>query len=105
MAKDEKDEARTEEAPKAAKGTPDHPAASANPDEVAGTTGSPNMLQTEGLNPIQAARVQGTPIDGALGSHVLGAQATKTPSRTERVADRAAADAAEAGKKSSKDED
>lgn len=95
---------RTEDAPKANPGTENKPKADANPDEVAGMGDSwPNMLSTSGLNAIQRARVEGTPMDGALGSAVLGPQAVQTPSREERLADRRAADAAERGEKKEKE--
>ncbi len=94
---------RTEEPPKANPDTDAKPAADANADEVSGGSDSwPNYLSTAGLNPIQRARVEGTPIDGALGGAVLGPQATRTPSREERMADRRAADDAEAGKSKKK---
>lgn len=61
--------ARTEEAPEPDKDTPDKPVADANPTEVLGPSDSePNQMSTRGLNPLQTARVEGTPTDGAGGA-------------------------------------
>jgi hypothetical protein len=91
---------RTEAPPKANPGTESKPKADANPDEVAGMGDSwPNMMSTAGLNAIQRARVEGTPMDGQLGGAVLSPREVRVPSREERLADRAAADAAERGDK------
>lgn len=82
---------RTEDAPVPDKNTPKKGVANdANPDEVAGASDSgPNYMSTAGLNAFQKARVNGTPIDGALGSAVLGAEATRTADRVERLRSRA----------------
>lgn len=64
--------ARTEEAPKPDPDTPKNPEASANPTEVLGPSDSePNQMSTAGLNPIQRARVEGTPIDGTNGANFV----------------------------------
>jgi hypothetical protein len=100
---------RSEEPPRADSDTEDKPDADANADEVVGDSDSfPNYMSTAGLNAIQRARVEGTGIDGAHGAALLGIAETRVPDRTERMQDRRAADAAEAGKsrsRSKKDED
>ena len=99
--KEQEKAARTEEPPKANPSAPDKPAADANPSEAVGEGDSwPNYMSKRGLNEIQKARVEGTPIDGALGATTLGVAATRTPTRDER---RAAA-AQESAKRSRKDE-
>lgn len=95
---------RTEDAPKAHPGTPAKPVADANPDEVLGMGDSwPNMISSAGLNPIQRARVEGAPLDGALGGTVLGPFAVRTPSREERLATRQTAATEKASKSKDKD--
>lgn len=76
--------------PKPRETTPDQPEQDANPDELEGAIssaeGSFNYLDTAGLTVAQAARVNGTALDGANGANVLGVNATQTPSRGERMA-------------------
>lgn len=65
--------ATDERPPKTNPGVEARPAA-----EPPRSTGDHNLLDTRGLTPAQAARVNGTPLDGAHGAAVLGISAVQT---------------------------
>lgn len=97
-AKDPRDEGQV----KPREGTPDKPVADANADEVLPGGDRFNYLDTRGLTAAQAARINGTPLDGANGAVVLGPDATRTPDRGARLAAATRERAAEEKKASKK---
>lgn len=79
--------------PNAADGVDPKPAADGVPES------GPNLMNTVGLTPAQAARVNGTVLDGQLGGAILGIKAAAEGSEPFRPAHQDAGDKAE-GRKS-----